>query len=237
MEIKKTLKTWIINVIPDVIKNAISYSALQDINVSYAQEGEDIILNRFLAYQHKGFYVDIGAHHPTRFSNTYLFYKKGWSGINIDAMPGSMAEFQKLRPRDINIEIPISAKKQELKYFVFNEPALNTFSPSKAKAVAELENYELINSIDIETFPLSDVLDQYLPPAQGIDFLTIDAEGLDFEVLTSNNWDKYQPKIILIESTMTSLENIEENQIYLYLKQLGYSLIAKTYNTFFFKKD
>lgn len=52
-----------------------------------------------------GFYVDVGAHHPMRFSNTYFFYRMGWSGINIDAMPGSMKEFKKYRRRDINLEL------------------------------------------------------------------------------------------------------------------------------------
>src|SRR4051794_14772116 len=67
---------------------------------SYSQEGEDMILRRFFEEHGKGFYVDVGAHHPKRFSNTYSFYKQGWSGINIDAMPGSMARFRRVRPRD-----------------------------------------------------------------------------------------------------------------------------------------
>ena len=79
---------------------------------SYSQEGEDLILQRFFEKQAVGFYVDVGAHHPRRYSNTYLFYKKGWSGINIDAMPNSMKRFDKYRPRDINIEKPISEKNK-----------------------------------------------------------------------------------------------------------------------------
>ena len=85
---------------------------------SYSQEGEDMILKRLFGGQKFGFYVDVGAHHPKRFSNTYYFYKKGWRGINIDAMPGSMIAFDKLRPRDINIERPISDKKQILTYYL-----------------------------------------------------------------------------------------------------------------------
>ena len=95
---------------------------------SYSQEGEDMILRRLFEKQQTGFYVDVGAHHPKRFSNTYFFYKKGWKGINIDAMPDSMKPFNKIRPRDINIEKPVSDKKQVLTYYAFNEPALNGFS-------------------------------------------------------------------------------------------------------------
>jgi hypothetical protein len=65
-----------------------------------------------------GFYIDIGAHHPKRFSMTQIFYKKGWSGINIDAMPGSMKEFYRTRVRDVNLEIAISKEEGELTFYV-----------------------------------------------------------------------------------------------------------------------
>ena len=64
---------------------------------SYSQEGEDLVLRKIFKKQDKGFYVDVGAHHPKRFSNTFLLYKKGWNGINIDATPGSMKLFNKFR--------------------------------------------------------------------------------------------------------------------------------------------
>src|SRR5580700_9536062 len=97
---------------------------------SYAQEGEDMVMRRFFESRATpGFYVDVGAHHPQRFSNTYFFYRQGWRGINIDAMPGSMKAFETLRPRDINIEAAVSAEHQSLTYAIFNEPALNSFDP------------------------------------------------------------------------------------------------------------
>ena len=74
----------------------------------YSQEGEDMILQRMFGQRREGFFVDVGAHHPFRYSNTYLFYKKGWRGINIDATPGSMREFEKYRPADINLEVAVS---------------------------------------------------------------------------------------------------------------------------------
>lgn len=75
----------------------------------YSQEGEDLLLSRILGDKKDGFYVDVGAHHPFRFSNTYLLYKQGWRGINIDAMPGSMKLFNRFRPRDINIECGVAS--------------------------------------------------------------------------------------------------------------------------------
>jgi len=81
---------------------------------SYSQEGEDMILRRLFENQERGLYVDIGAYHPKKFSNTYFFYRAGWIGINVDAMPGSMKKFRSRRPRDINIEAAISDKREEL---------------------------------------------------------------------------------------------------------------------------
>jgi hypothetical protein len=96
------LKT-VAKLLPNNIKGALKqFHIFQDFSTrSYAQEGEDLLLARCLAYRDMGFYVDIGAHHPKRFSNTYLFYRRGWCGINIGAMPGSMSQFRRVRPRDI----------------------------------------------------------------------------------------------------------------------------------------
>ncbi|WP_331774336.1 FkbM family methyltransferase [Sulfurospirillum sp. 1612] len=166
---------------------------------SYSQEGEDMILRRLFEKQQTGFYIDVGAHHPMRFSNTYFFYKQGWNGVNIDAMPDSMKPFNKIRPRDTNVEKPVSDKKQVLTYYAFNEPALNGFSNELSEDRASANNnYHIIFEKDIETSTLEEILDNNLPKNQQIDFLSIDVEGLDFMVLKSNNFEKYKPKVILI---------------------------------------
>lgn len=204
---------------------------------SYSQEGEDMILRRLFEGQKTGFYVDVGAHHPMRFSNTYFFYKQGWRGINIDAMPGSMKLFNKFRPRDINIEKPISDKKEILTYYVFNEPALNGFSKEISESRNGKNNFFIKAKIEMETATLEEILDIYLPKNQDIDFLTIDVEGLDFEVLKSNNFDKYRPKVILIEILRSSLTDLENHEISKFLKRVNYSIYAKTVNTVFFIND
>jgi len=205
---------------------------------SYAQEGEDMILRRLFEKQQNGFYVDVGAHHPKRFSNTFFFYKKGWKGINIDAMPNSMKLFNKIRPRDINIEKPVSDKRQILTYYAFNEPALNGFSKELSQERNSKDNnYHIIFKKDIETSTLSEILDNNLPKNQKIDYLSIDVEGLDFMVLQSNNFMKYKPKVILIEILGSSLSDIGNNDISVYLKQFNYSIYAKAVNTVIFIDD
>lgn len=201
---------------------------------SWSQEGEDLILDRLFENKSNGFYIDIGAHHPKRFSNTKLFYDKGWKGINIDAMPGSMRLFEKSRPRDINLEKPISNENQILTYYAFNEPALNGFSKELSEQRNGKGNYFIEFTTDIETITLEKVLDEHLPLNQKIDFLSIDVEGLDYEVLISNNFNKYQPKVILIEILGQNMTDIENNNISKFLNKYGYTLYAKTINTVFF---
>lgn len=205
--------------------------------LSYSQEGEDLILKRIFEEKKNGFYVDVGAHHPMRFSNTYLFYKMGWKGINLDATPGSMDEFKKIRPNDINLEKAISNNKELLKYYIFNESALNTFSLEEANKKNGLKNFKIIEIIEIYTSKLSEVLKDYLGNEQHIDFLNIDVEGYDFKVLNSIDWTIHNPTIILIESLDSNLERIDENEIYQYLKLRSYRLFAKTFNTLIFRKD
>jgi len=207
---------------------------------SYAQEGEDILLKRIFdsKKKYRGFFIDVGAHHPYRYSNTYLFYQKGWSGINIDAMPGSMKAFAKVRPRDINLEIPISDKKQVLTYYAFNEPAFNGFSKEMSERRDGLQQLKLLFTKEIETYTLEEILDRYLPKDQSIDFLSVDVEGLDFEVIRSINLEKYTPKVILAEFLGDSLYTIGQNPMLRYLEAHGYVLSAKAVNTaFFIHKD
>jgi FkbM family methyltransferase len=206
-------------------------------SISYAQEGEDMILRRIFEGQMEGFYVDVGAHHPKRFSNTYLFYKMGWRGINIDAMPSSMKLFNRVRPRDINIEKPISDKKEILTYYSFNEPALNGFSKELSEKRDGLRSYFIKETIKIETTTLSKILEEKLPQGQNIDFLSIDVEGLDFDVLRSNNFEKYRPKIILIEILENSMQGIQDHEVTQYLRQYNYSIFAKAMNTVIFMDD
>ena len=202
---------------------------------SYSQEGEDLILTRILGEKKEGFYIDVGAHHPKRFSNTFLFYERGWRGINIEARPGSKKIFDKIRPHDINVEVPISSENKILKYYMFNEPALNGFSEEMAKGRNGLKDYEIIKEIDLHTKTLKEVLDSNMMEGQHIDFLTVDVEGLDYDVLVSNDWAKYNPSIILIEDVGFDLHNMEKSKVYNYLIGKGYNLIAKTFNTLFFR--
>src|SRR5262245_5522584 len=128
---------------------------------SYSQEGEDLLLRRILNGQQKGFYVDVGAHHPMRYSNTYLFYKLGWRGINVDAMPGSMELFRKVRPRDINVEAAISETGEILKYYMMDDPALNGFVSEVNLDIYVKSGRKLIGTRDIQTQTMRTLLESH----------------------------------------------------------------------------
>lgn len=231
--VRKALPIYFINLIQGSLIREISSLKLQ--TKCYAQEGEDLILETFLEDIKTGFYVDIGAFHPNLYSNTYLFYLKGWNGINIDPRPNSMVEFKKNRPRDINLEIPIGEEERNLPYYMFDEPALNGFSKEISEDRQMHTVYNIVNTIDLTIHRLENVLDQHLPSGQSIDFMTIDVEGLDLEVLKSNNWQKYKPSIILVETSVVYLDKTIENPIHSFLSEKNYSLVAKTFRTSFYQ--
>jgi hypothetical protein len=97
---------------------------------SFASAGEEMILRHVIGSDKRdGFYVDVGAYHPVLFSNTYFFYLNGWTGINIEARPGSREAFEKVRPRDINLEMGVSLNGGELTYYVIGDDStMNSFS-------------------------------------------------------------------------------------------------------------
>ncbi len=203
--------------------------------ISFSQEGEDLVLARIFDNMgvKKGFYVDVGAHHPFRFSNTYYFYLRGWTGINIDALPGTKKIFKYFRSKDITIECGVGLKEGTFTYYAFNEPALNTFSMQQA-INQECHKYKIINKIDIPVLTLKNILDNNLPFHRKIDFMSIDVEGLDYEVICSNDWEKYRPAVIAIELLNTSIQHLDAHPTVTILVKNGYKILAKTHNTFIF---
>jgi FkbM family methyltransferase len=205
--------------------------------MSYSQEGEDMILERFLEGRPSGFYVDVGAHHPRRFSNTYRLYLKGWRGLNIDANPGCMRIFQRLRPRDINVEAAVASSSQQLTYHIFNEPALNTFDRELAQQRVS-GSYSIVERVSIATAPLWQLLDQYVPERTKIDLLTVDVEGFDYDVLQSNDWGHYPAEFVLVECMeATTMERANSDPVAKLLQAYDYSVVAKTKSTVLFRRQ
>jgi FkbM family methyltransferase len=192
--------------------------------VCFSQEGEDVILLRLLGRDPAGTYVDVGAHHPSRFSNTRLLYERGWSGLNIDALPGSMAAFRKARRRDINLEVGVGRKAGIATYWQFVEPALSTFE--EGVAVSRIaDGHVLRQRVDLPVHTLSHLLDEHLPARQ-IDLLTVDVEGRDLDVLESLDWERHRPRVVVVETDL-DICDLSSGPAGL-LTRHGYSLYAAT---------
>lgn len=210
-------------------------------NIFYSQDGEDMVLSAFYAEQpaYEGFYVDLGALHPFRFSNTQYFYEKGWRGINVDATPRSMKLFNEFRPNDINLEIGVSSSSKFLTFYCFEEPALNSFN----KEISEsriLKGLKLISKKKVKTLSINKILEKYLPENKKIDFINIDLEGLEIDTLKTIDWQKYAPDYFLIEELPLAnkdLFGLNKSEIYKILLKNGYGIVAKTRRTLIFKRN
>lgn len=185
---------------------------------SYSQWGEDILIDNLLGRKKGGFYVDVGAYDPTRFSNTKRFYLKGWRGINIEPDPIRINKFYKERPKDINLNVGVANKNGLLDFFKFDPQTLSTFSKSAA-ADYQKHGYTLNETFKVRVSKLGQILGKERKNKQ-IDFLSIDTEGFDLEVLKSNNWKKFHPKVICIETCKNDADKI--------LSKLGYKKVYQT---------
>jgi FkbM family methyltransferase len=201
-------------------------------NFSYSQAGEDIVLSmifrRMLDAGKRGFYVDVGAYHPDIDSNTHLFHKSGWRGINIDPTPGSMKAFNTKRPGDINLECGVgSAVSERNFYWLGANSTMNTFERANLEANGMMD--KVIRTIPIKTEPLGLILSRYQKEFSEINLLSIDVEGLDLEVLQSNDWSRYRPQVIAVELNVSGLCDALEASSCKFLQARGYSPIAQNF--------
>lgn len=172
--------------------------------VSYAQNREDRILEAFFPDELTGFYVDIGANHPIIESVTKIFYDKGWHGINVEpnAMLYDMLVFE--RPRDTNLKIGISDKAGELEFTEYVGDGLSTFSKSTQHEYEEsdmqfFKDYaKVVSRYKVPVQTLQEIFK--VAKVKRIQFLKVDVEGFEYEVLEGNDWKTYRPEIICIEA-------------------------------------
>lgn len=199
----------------------------------YSQGGEDIILLQILQFYNlmkpRGFFVDVGAFHPHYDSNTFTLYTLGWRGINIDARPDSMIAFNKSRPEDINLEIGISKQKGVLDFYYFDDNStMNSFSKEYLESLGMMKRVNKV--LQVKTSTLEEILQNQIIPLEGIDYLNIDAEGFDLEVINSNDFERFRPKVISVEvSPITTVDDVYSNEIYKVLQSLNYVCVAKNF--------
>ena len=206
---------------------------------NYSIFGEDIFVNNYFKNKSDGFYIDVGCYHPLEGNNTHLLYKKGWNGINIDINSYSIELFNFLRKKDINIHSGISQTKNSLTMYYRKEiNMLNTLDKNIAKI--HFKNGYKKKKIQVNT--LDFFISKYFEKPKKIDFINIDVEGAELDVLKSLNFKKYEPKLICIEIHNTkklydtNYKYLKSNSIYKYLLNKNYKIVWKKKYSFIFKK-
>ena len=176
--------------------------------ISYAQNLEDVILNRLFDGRTDGFYIDVGAHDPIELSVTKHFYDLGWNGINIEPVPESHQKFVKIRTRDINLNCAIGSRHELLPlYKVKGHPELSSLNCNIAVSTGELFN-TIIDSASVEVYTLREICDKFCTGE--IDFIKIDVEGFEKQVILGADWGRYRPIILVVESMTPNSGRVED---------------------------
>jgi FkbM family methyltransferase len=192
----------------------------------YSNWGLDLMADDFFKKKTKGIYIDVGCHHPFLNNNTYRLYKRGWRGINIDLDFNSIDMFNFFRQSDLNVQSAISDTEEEKNFFFFhNRSAINTLSKSSGDKAKEIKK--------INTITLNSLIENSKFKDNKIDFLSIDVEGHELNVLKGFDIKKYKPNLIILEFIDPNInefyhqkiENITNSSLYKYMDNNDYKLI------------
>lgn len=159
---------------------------------------EDLIVDSILGCKKEGFYVDVGANHPKILSNTKRFYDRGWSGINIEPNPTIFDLLQKERKNDINLNVGIGNEKGEMKYYLLAPDQLSTFDHRAAQESIRSRKAILEKTLTVPVSTLTEVLESHAKD-RFIDFMSIDVEGFEEEVIAGGDWRRFRPGLLMLE--------------------------------------
>lgn len=199
---------------------------------SWSQCGEDLIL-RFLfdlLQIARPSYIDIGAHHPWYYNNTYLFYRQGARGVNVEPDPSLHASLRRGRRRDVNLNIGIGPREAELDFYIMSSRTLNTFSDLEAHKYVEQHGMRIVDTMRIAVQTFAQVVDTHMGRAP--DLVSLDVEGLDLEVLRSIDFARYRPHVFCVETISYAGDDgggVKNTEIHDLMLQNGYRLYADTY--------
>ena len=210
--------------------------------VSYSQCGEDKIVAYIFDVMlkiDKPLYLDIGAHHPTYLSNTYLFYKRGLSGICVEPDPTLFVGIKEHRKRDTCLNVGVGVCQEDAAdYYVMSQTYLNTFSKEEAEHAVAEGNHTITDVIKLPLVSVNAILDKYCDNVP--DYVSLDVEGLDLAILQSFDFHRYQPKVFCIETMSYSAgrSGTKNTQIIHFMEKNNYMIYADTnLNTIFVNRD
>ncbi len=191
---------------------------------SYSISNVDLIIDRMFSKINNGSFIDLGCNHPIKFNNTYLLYKRGWRGINIDLDKRSIEEFDQIRNEDYNVQSLISSTKGKEKeiYFYHTRSAINTVSDKLVKyRKTDMDKIQIIKQ---NTDTLENIIDKSPYKDKKINLLSIDIENHEYEALKNFNFDKYPFEVIVIE-----IHNLNQKSLEIYNQSINFVLNSDIY--------
>lgn len=192
---------------------------------SYAQFGEDILIYQlFQMIPNDKTFLDIGAHHPYEISNTAIMHDAGWKGINVEPNPTLFRAFEEMRPNDINICAGIAGERGRLPFYMIDDwSGRNSFDKEMVEHHVTHENplVKISKVINIDVMTLSDLIEQYAWGGVFPDYLSIDVENLEYEIISTYDLKANGPKVITMEVSSKKEEMLE------YMKKMDYFLWLK----------
>jgi FkbM family methyltransferase len=200
---------------------------------TFSQHGEDrFVLDYFK--KHSGFYLDVGANHPFRISNTYLLYLNGWRGITVEPMPHLSQKHRQYRPKDWHFNVGAGAQEGTMKLYELTPFVLSTFDKDLAHARLSGGSAVLSSTREIQIRTVSSLLKE-AQAQETIDFLNVDCEGYDLRVLEGIDWFRTKPTLICVETEgIVGSRSPQGSEISRFLVKQGYRAIAERgCNTFF----
>jgi len=197
-------------------------------NTSFGQTREDawfldMLREKNIPWANSGFYVDLGANHPVVFSATYLLYKAGWSGITVDPIPSLCGLHRRLRPRDVSLNVGVGAACEQRRFWETAPDFFSSFSEEDTKRAAEKGLCAVLRETAVSLVKPSDIV-AHIPAGRAVNYLTIDTEGLDGEILSNWPWDKCMPDVISCEASAMSRDESEADKV---LKAHGYTAMRR----------
>jgi FkbM family methyltransferase len=209
----------------------------------HGQTGEDFLLWEYFGHRSRGFYIEIGAFDGIYMSNSYVFEQQGWSGICIEAIPKYAQLCVQNRPQATCLQMAcVGDEKLEEVEFSVEEMGIVSGIAARSDDPGLANTYRFFGQpftgfekIMVPAATLNRILATHLPDGTDIDFISLDVEGKDIEVLRALDFDRYGPKVLLVEANTQNDFRILENFL---CGDRGYQFARKhTWNYFFVRKD
>lgn len=192
---KVSLRLRIFRPAPEI---PIDVSRAKSIIGSHSQYYEDVFLASIFRGKGSGYYIDIGANDPDELSNTKSFYLRGWRGINVEPNRILFEKFLAARKEDVNINAGIGAAATEMTFYEMEPHTLSTFNREEILGPLRKGEARVVSEKTVPVMTMCDLFRLYVRGKQ-VDFLSVDTEGFEYEVLSGNDWERNRPSVVVVE--------------------------------------